>query len=162
MLQKKKRRAGDADEPAKGPTEEEFKGCMRRASEAFRAKMQQPGNWEKWCKVLGAAPVGVERDKYAQLPKPSKGLPFFLSPSFSWDNPSVHGGKGGPAYDAFVKGLGLTHPNFFNLPVRSSYIHEVIEHARVRFVDSFQPRVLSVGSIVIWSHAHFLNTKASS
>ncbi len=125
-----------SDDPAVGVTREEFIAFLRRAQEAFVGKMRDPANVQLWQEALGPVPTDpAERSRFEMGPMPEGGWPDFWSPIWSFDNPSIHGGPGG---SSVLEALGISQADHFELPVRSSDIHKVIEHTHARLVIKFE------------------------
>ncbi len=121
-------------------TREEFINFLGRAQDAFWRLLEQPANVAKWVTALGAAPAGFIRQVFeegkAAGPGVSCPVPMWF-PMWSFDNPGIHGGKGGKPWNDFVSMANLRATEIFDLPVRSSDIHKVIEHTHARLVKSF-------------------------
>lgn len=137
-------------ETAKGVTQEEFCGFMRRAVAAFWKQLTKPrdpdddedkGNMARWVGALGRVPRGEEeRGKFVPegTPSPPGGWARLWFPVWSFDNPSIHGGTGGKQLEAVLSRIGLPAAEVFDLPVHSSDMHKVVEHTHSRIVDAFE------------------------
>ena len=119
---------------------EEFINLLGRAQDAFWRQLEQPANVARWETTPGAAPGGFIRHAFeegkAAGPCVSCPLPAWF-PITSFDNPGIHGGKGGKPWNEFLSMVNLHATNIFDLPVRSSDIHKVIEHVHARLLKSF-------------------------
>ena len=124
--------------PASGVTRKEFINFMRRTVAACGQLLAVEENRAKWEETLGPVPVGEERLKYELHPSPAGGYAPYWGPIYSFDNPSIHGGKAGsPTHEAVLQAIGLARCEVFDLPVRSSDIHKVVEHAHGRVQEVF-------------------------
>ena len=113
-------------------TQEEFIDFLRRAEKAVYERIGD--NRQRW-EELGDWPFpNEERSRFEQAPMPPGGWLGWL-PIRSFDNPNIHGGTKAEAIKA---ALQWDDAEVFQLPVRSSDIHKVIEHTPARLVGAFQ------------------------
>lgn len=120
-------------QPAKGVTEEEFINFLRRAEKAFYDKLRRMR--DVWEQALGPCPFpDQQRQRFELASMPPGGWPGDWSPIWSFDKPNIHGGKEARSVMAALK---WDAADIFQLPVRSSDIHKVIEHTHSRLVRAF-------------------------
>ncbi len=98
--------------------------------------MAQPHKRAAWEAALGLVPFPAqERQRFELACMPPGGWPWEWKPIWSFDNPSIHGGVGGALV---LQALGIPKAQHFELTVRSSDIHKVIEHTHARLVGQFE------------------------
>lgn len=116
---------------------------MGRAGAAFRRRLLEKGAWELWVTALGELPSDpAVRAKFELEPGPYTFLEGFGGATWpavwSWDNPSCHGGTKPGTRQALLERMGMAAAERFPLPVRSSDLHQLVEHTHARLVAAFE------------------------
>lgn len=116
-------------------TDEGLNAFMWTATTTWLEKMRRSETGELWEALLGPVPTSwAERSRFELQPEPAGGWQKFWQPTWSCDNPSIHGGI---QATAIWRGLRLMDADPFPLPAHSSDIHEIVAHGHACLIDAF-------------------------